>query len=58
MNDLQSLVNTILTKSCFSNLFDYKMYLPQDSICLDNTISSNSDTYVCVYIYATGYLKA
>lgn len=52
MNDLQSLVSTILTNSCFPNLLDYKMHLPQDSICLDNTISSNSN------IYTTRYLNA
>lgn len=52
MNNLQSSVNIILTNSCFSNLLDYKMHIPQDNICLDNTISNNSDIYTTEYLNA------
>lgn len=37
-NDLQSLVNTIVTDKFFPQLLGYKMHLPQDNICLDNYI--------------------
>lgn len=50
MNDLQSLVNIIITDKFFSKLLGYKMHLPQDNICLDNTISSNSDLHAIEYL--------
>lgn len=50
MNNLQSLVNTILTKSCFSKLLDFKMHLTQDNICLDNTTSNNPDPHTTEYL--------
>lgn len=50
MNDPQSLVNTIITDKFFSKLFGYKMHLPQDNICLDNTLSNNSDIHTIEYL--------
>lgn len=52
MNDLQSLVNIIKTDKFFSKLLGYKMHLLQDNICLDNTISSNSDLHTIEYLNA------
>lgn len=51
-NDLQSLVNIIITDKFFSKLLGYKMHLPQENICLDNTISSNSDVHTIEYLNA------
>ena len=52
MNDLQSLVNTIITDRLFSKLFGYKMHLLQDNICLDNAASGNSDIHTMEYLNA------
>lgn len=52
MNDLQSLANIITTDKSFSKLLGYKMHLPQENICLDNTISSNSDLHTIEYLNA------
>lgn len=52
MNDLQSLVNTIITDRLFSKLLGYKMHLLQDNICLDNAASSNSDIHIMEYLNA------
>lgn len=50
MNDLQSLVD--ITDKFFPRLLGHKMHLPQDNICLDNTVSSNSDIYTIEYLNA------
>lgn len=50
MNDLQSLENTIITDKSFSKLLGHKTHLPQDNICLDNTVSANSDTHTVGYL--------
>lgn len=52
MNDLQSLVNIIITDKFFSELLGYKMHLPQDNICLDNSKSSNSNIHTIEYLNA------
>lgn len=49
MNDLQSLVNTIITGKFFSKLLGYKMHLPQDNKRLDNTVPNNSDIHTIEY---------
>lgn len=52
MNDLQSLVNIIITDKFCSKLLGYKMHLPQENICLDNTLSSNSELHTIEYLDA------
>jgi hypothetical protein len=52
MNDLQSLVNIIIIDKFFSKLLGYKVHLPEDNICLDNTASNNSDIHTIEYLNA------
>lgn len=52
MKDPQSLVNTIITDKFFSKLLGYKIHISRDNICLDNTISNNSDIQTAEYVHA------
>ena len=44
MNDLQSLLNTMITDKSFSKTLGYKMHLPEDNKCFDNPVPGALDT--------------